>query len=95
MLYSDSFKNRRNPLSRADAHSCQSQGGVAVDQFLGGGYYEDGNGYEWNAVCRVASGTLEPAVAAINGRIVEERTPSLDDIFVANGFVTNEDTKDL
>jgi ABC-2 type transport system ATP-binding protein len=44
----------------------------------------DGEGREWTAVVRGGSGELQAAVADGGGRIVGERAPSLDEIFVAH-----------
>jgi ABC-2 type transport system ATP-binding protein len=43
----------------------------------------EGAGYEWTALYNGRAGELHAAVAACGARIVEERIPSLDDIFVA------------
>jgi ABC-2 type transport system ATP-binding protein len=44
----------------------------------------DGDGLEWTAVCRDGAGALHAAVAGWEARIVAERVPSLDEIFVAH-----------
>jgi ABC-2 type transport system ATP-binding protein len=44
----------------------------------------DGGGQEWTAVHRDGSGELQAAVAGWGARIVAERVPSLDEIFVAH-----------
>jgi ABC-2 type transport system ATP-binding protein len=44
----------------------------------------DGGGQEWTAVYRGGSGALQAAVAGWGARIVTERVPSLDEIFVAH-----------
>ena len=44
----------------------------------------DGGGQEWTAVVRGGSGELQAAVAGWGARIVTERVPSLDEIFVAH-----------
>jgi ABC-2 type transport system ATP-binding protein len=44
----------------------------------------DGEGREWTAVSRDGSGELQAAVASWGARIVAERVPSLDEIFVAH-----------
>ncbi len=44
----------------------------------------DGGGQEWTALCRDGSGELHEAVASWGARIVAERVPSLDEIFVAH-----------
>ena len=44
----------------------------------------DGDGQEWTAVCRDGAGALQAAVAGWEARIVAERVPSLDEIFVAH-----------
>jgi ABC-2 type transport system ATP-binding protein len=43
----------------------------------------DGAGYEWTAVCNGQLAELRTAAAACGAKIVDERVPSLDDIFVA------------
>jgi ABC-2 type transport system ATP-binding protein len=43
----------------------------------------DGNGQEWTAIVR-DSGELHRALAASGARIVAERTPSLDELFLAH-----------
>jgi ABC-2 type transport system ATP-binding protein len=43
----------------------------------------DGAGHEWTAVCNGQVGELRAAVTDCGARIVEERVPSLDEIFVA------------
>ncbi len=43
----------------------------------------DGAGCEWTALCSGAPGALRTAAAAAGARVVEERVPSLDEIFVA------------
>jgi len=50
--------------------------------FVGSSRWE-GSGYEWTAVCEGPMMDLQSKVAGIGARIVEEQTPSLDDIFVA------------
>jgi ABC-2 type transport system ATP-binding protein len=42
-----------------------------------------GVGREWSAVCSTPPGELEGELSALGGRIVEDRVPSLDDIFMA------------
>ena len=44
----------------------------------------DGRGREWTAVTRDGSGGLEAAVADWNASLVDERTPTLDEVFVAH-----------
>jgi len=44
----------------------------------------DGGGHDWTAVYREGAGALHAAVAGWNARIVAERVPSLDEIFVAH-----------
>jgi ABC-2 type transport system ATP-binding protein len=44
----------------------------------------DGGGQEWTAVHRGGSGELQAALADWGARIVAERVPSLDEIFVAH-----------
>src|ERR1043166_493028 len=48
----------------------------------------DGGGREWTAVCRNGVGELQAAVAGWGARIVAERVPSLDEIFVAHVGMT-------
>jgi ABC-2 type transport system ATP-binding protein len=43
----------------------------------------DGRGEEWTALVRGGSGELQAAVGGWGARIIAERTPSLDDVFVA------------
>jgi ABC-2 type transport system ATP-binding protein len=43
----------------------------------------DGDGCEWTALCSGRPGELRDAAAAAGARVVEERVPSLDEIFVA------------
>jgi ABC-2 type transport system ATP-binding protein len=43
----------------------------------------DGGGCEWTALCNGRPGEVRAAVAAAGARVVEERVPSLDEIFVA------------
>jgi ABC-2 type transport system ATP-binding protein len=43
----------------------------------------EGNGREWSATCRGSLADLQGEAAGIGARIVEEHTPSLDEIFVA------------
>ena len=50
---------------------------------LAGALAWEGEGHEWTALCRGAAGTVRAAVASAGGRIVDERVPHLDDIFVA------------
>jgi ABC-2 type transport system ATP-binding protein len=50
---------------------------------LAGALAWEGAGYEWTALCRGRPGGLQEAVAASGARVVEERVPSLDEIFVA------------
>ena len=44
----------------------------------------DGGGQEWTAVYRGRSGDLQAALADSGARIVAERVPSLDEVFVAH-----------
>ena len=44
----------------------------------------EGAGHEWTAVVRGDSGALRAAVAGWGARIIAERVPSLDEIFVAH-----------
>ncbi|QJW93634.1 ABC transporter ATP-binding protein [Frigoriglobus tundricola] len=50
---------------------------------LAGALAWKGTGHEWTAVCRGRLSDLAPAVAASGGRVVADRTPSLDEIFLA------------
>ena len=43
----------------------------------------EGSGHEWSALCRVGLGELHAAAIPEGGCLVEERVPSLDEIFVA------------
>jgi ABC-2 type transport system ATP-binding protein len=43
----------------------------------------DGGGCEWTALCSGRPGEVRDAAAAAGARVVEERVPSLDEIFVA------------
>jgi ABC-2 type transport system ATP-binding protein len=43
----------------------------------------DGGGCEWTALCGGRPGEVREAAAAAGARVVEERVPSLDEIFVA------------
>ncbi len=43
----------------------------------------EGSGYEWTTVCQGSLEDLYGRAAGIGARIVDEHTPSLDDIFVA------------
>jgi ABC-2 type transport system ATP-binding protein len=43
----------------------------------------EGSGHEWTAVCRGQFGELHDAATQWGARIVQERVPSLDEIFVA------------
>jgi ABC-2 type transport system ATP-binding protein len=42
-----------------------------------------GAGHEWSAVCRDGSGELVSAIEVSGARIVADRVPSLDEIFMA------------
>ncbi|MHB8900987.1 MAG: ABC transporter ATP-binding protein [Thermoguttaceae bacterium] len=42
-----------------------------------------GTGHEWSAVCRGAMDEIRAAVSQIGARIVEDHTPSLEEIFIA------------
>jgi len=44
----------------------------------------DGGGQDWTAICGDRSAELQSAIAASGGRIVAERAPSLDELFVAH-----------
>jgi ABC-2 type transport system ATP-binding protein len=50
--------------------------------FVGSARWE-GSGYEWTTICHGSIEDLSGRAAGIGARIVEEHTPSLDDIFVA------------
>ena len=50
---------------------------------IAGALSATGGGHEWTVVCDGARSELMAAVSRIGGTIVEERSPSLDDIFVA------------
>jgi len=43
----------------------------------------DGSGQEWTVICNGMRAELRAAVGTMGGRIVEEHTPSLNEIFVA------------
>jgi len=43
----------------------------------------EGAGHEWSTVCRGSIAEIQDAVAGLGARIVEDHTPTLDDIFVA------------
>ncbi len=43
----------------------------------------EGGGQEWSAVSILPAGAAEAAAATVGLRVVEERSPSLDKIFVA------------
>jgi ABC-2 type transport system ATP-binding protein len=43
----------------------------------------EGGGYEWTAVCNGGLGELRAAAAGCGARVVAERQPSLDEIFMA------------
>jgi ABC-type multidrug transport system ATPase subunit len=42
-----------------------------------------GTGYEWSAVCRGSMDEIRMTVSQIGAQIVEDRTPSLEEIFIA------------
>ncbi len=50
---------------------------------LAGALVWEGAGHEWTAVCHGRLSGLQAAVAAAGARIVDEKCPSLDEIFVA------------
>ncbi len=50
---------------------------------LSGALSWEGGGQEWTAVCHGSAGELQAAVSACGGRIVEEHSVGLDEIFVA------------
>ena len=59
---------------------------VSPPAVLGASGWE-GFGREWSATCRGSLDLLQSQAAEVGARIVEEHTPSLDDIFVASvGF---------
>jgi ABC-2 type transport system ATP-binding protein len=43
----------------------------------------EGSGREWTALCSGRFGELETAASALGAKIVDQRVPSLDEIFVA------------
>lgn len=50
---------------------------------LSGALHWSGKGREWTMICDGALATLKEAAAQTNGRVVEEDTPTLEEIFVA------------
>jgi ABC-2 type transport system ATP-binding protein len=50
-----------------------------------------GAGQEWTAVCRGRPSELASAIAGSGARIVADRVPSLDEIFVARVGAAKED----
>jgi ABC-2 type transport system ATP-binding protein len=50
---------------------------------LAGSTRWEGSGYEWSTVCRGSIAEIQGHVEGLGARIVEEHTPTLDDIFVA------------
>src|SRR5262249_28430857 len=50
---------------------------------LPGALASAGAGLEWTALCQGPPGPLHAAATASGARVVEERVPSLDEIFVA------------
>ncbi len=50
---------------------------------LAGALSVNGSGREWTAVCNGALGELTAAAANLGARVVDQGTPSLDEIFVA------------
>ena len=43
----------------------------------------EGSGHEWTALCRGSAAEIASEAAGLGARVVEEHTPSLDEIFVA------------
>jgi ABC-2 type transport system ATP-binding protein len=56
---------------------------LAVPPALPGSSRWEGFGLEWSATCRGSLEELKGEAAGIGARIIEEHTPSLDEIFVA------------
>jgi ABC-2 type transport system ATP-binding protein len=56
---------------------------LASPPALSGSTWWEGFGREWSATCRGSLEALQGEAAGIGARIVEEHTPSLDEIFVA------------
>jgi ABC-2 type transport system ATP-binding protein len=50
---------------------------------LAGALSWEGSGVEWTAVCHGPAGELQAAAASFGAELLEKRTPSLDEIFVA------------
>ena len=50
---------------------------------IAGALVVKGAGHEWSAVCNGRLDALQAAAAEAGARIVEQRVPSLDEIFVA------------
>ena len=44
----------------------------------------EGGGEEWTAVVRGSAAALQAAVAGWGARVIAERVPSLDEVFVAH-----------
>jgi ABC-2 type transport system ATP-binding protein len=56
---------------------------LAAPPALSGSTWWEGFGREWSATCRGSLEELQGEAAGIGARIIEEHTPSLDEIFVA------------
>ena len=56
---------------------------LSIPPTLSGALSISGSGLEWTAVCDGAREQLTASATQLGARIVEERTPSLDEIFVA------------
>ena len=56
---------------------------LSVPPLLAGALHWTGRGREWTAVCDGALSTLKEAVTNLKARVVEEGTPTLEEIFVA------------
>lgn len=56
---------------------------LAKPPVLAGALHISGKGVEWTAVCNGQRGELEAAAASLGARVVEEDSPSLDEIFLA------------
>jgi ABC-2 type transport system ATP-binding protein len=57
--------------------------GLASAPELAGALACEGRGQEWTALCSGRLGDLEAAVRRLGARIVDQRVPTLDEIFVA------------
>ena len=74
---------RRPEGARTTGSRCSSPGPPAAAG-AGGALAWEGEGREWTAVCHGGLGELQAAAEAAGGRVVEQRVPSLDEIFVAH-----------